>query len=140
MTGREIIIVGKKYDNEDLYRQTYIYIQKIIPELVMKNQKVYNITYLNKILHLDGLEISIENEKVINIRLFGIHPNCDPDTDNYCLPDFKKGVKFSDKYLNLIYKNVKTYYLDSCYFNPPRKYLHYSDEMNSFKLDTKENI
>jgi hypothetical protein len=61
----------------------------------------------------------------MNVRLFGFHPNCDPNTDNFCLPDFKKDVKFSSEYLKTIITNIETYYLDSSYFNPLGKHLRY---------------
>jgi len=110
---------------KSLYRKTYIFINTIIPNRVVQDKNVFKITHLGKQLHIDGFEICTENEKVINVRLFGIHPNCDPDTDNFCLPEFKKGVVFTADYLNLITTNIQTYYLDNCFFNPTGKDLRY---------------
>lgn len=119
------IIIGTSDKKKVLTRKTYIFIQKIIPNRVIQGKRVYQITYLDVMYHLDGFEVSVENDKVINVRVFGFHPNCDPNTDNFCLPDFKKGVIFTKEYLNTIITNIKTYYLDSSYFNPKGKDLRY---------------
>lgn len=118
------LVVGK--ETKELFcKKTHIFINKIIPNRVIKDKNVYEITHLDSMFHLGGFEVSTENDKVINIRLFGIHPNCDPDTDNFCLPDFKKGIDFTTDYLNLLKTNIQTYYLDNCFFNPTGKKLRY---------------
>jgi hypothetical protein len=81
-------------------------------------RNVYRIKYLDELYHLDGFSITTENDKVMYVRVFGYHPNCDPDTDIFCLPDFKKGVYFTKEYLDVIITNIQTYYLDNCFFNP----------------------
>ena len=101
-----------------LYKQTHLFIQTITPTRIIQNKKVFEITHIDELYHLDGFEISTEKEKILNVRLFGFHPNCDPDTDIFCLPDFKKGIEFNQSSLNMIITNIKTYYLDSSYFNP----------------------
>ena len=118
------LLVGEE-TKEPLYRKTHIFITRIIPNRVIKDKNIYEITYLSRMFHLEGFEVSTENDKVMNIRVFGFHPNCDPNTDNFCLPDFKKGHYFTVDYLNLIKTNIQTYYLDSCFFNPTGKQLKY---------------
>lgn len=118
------LIVGRD-TKKQLYKKTHIIINQIIPNRVIKDKNVFNITYLDEMFYLDGLEISTENDKVINVRVFGFHPNCDPNTDNFCLPDFKKGVFLTEDYLKLILTNIETYYLDNCFFNPTGKQLRY---------------
>ena len=125
------LVVGDR-GNKDLYRISYIYIQKIIPDRVIIDKNVYEITYIDERYHLDGFEITTENDKVHIVKVFGFHPNCDPDTDNFCLPDFKKGVEFTSEYLNMILTNIKTYYLDNCFFNPTGRKLRYEKMRSIF--------
>jgi len=131
-----ILTVGEKSD-KSLYKKTYIYIEKLIPNRVVMNKNAYEITYIDKMYHLDGFEVSTENDKVINIRLFGFHVNCDPNTDIYCLPEFKKGVNLTPEYLNLIITNIQTYYLDNCFFNPTGKLLRY-EKMKSMYVQLNQ--
>lgn len=118
------LVIGRD-GKKSLYRKTHIFINQIIPNRVIMNKNVFKITYLDEQYHLDGFEVSTENDKVMNVRVFGFHPNCDPNTDNFCLPDFKTGVFFTSDYLKLILTNIETYYLDNCYFNPTGKQLRY---------------
>lgn len=118
------LVVGRD-GRKNLYKKTHIFINQTIPNRVIRDKNVHEITYLDEMFHLDGFEISTENDKVMNVRVFGFHPNCDPNTDNFCLPDFKKGVLLTDKYLKLILTNIQTYYLDNCFYNPTGKQLRY---------------
>ncbi len=120
----EPIIIGSAVGKE-LYKKTYIYIKEIIPNRVILDKNAFRITHLDKMFYLDGFEVTTENDRVKNVKIFGNHPNSDTVTDIFCLPDFKKGVFFTDKYLNLIFTNIQTYYLDNCYFNPTGKELRY---------------
>lgn len=129
----DVYLVVGDADKKIIYKKTHIYIKKIIPNRVIMNKNVYRITYISKMYHMDGFEISTENDKVSNIRIFGFHPNCDPETDIFCLPDFKKDVHLTDNYLNLIMSNIQTYYLDTCFFNPIGKNLRY-EKMKSIYI------
>ena len=126
------LIVGSD-TGKSLYKKTHIFINQVIPNRVIKEKNVYKITYLDEMFYLDGFEISTENDKVMNVRVFGFHPNCDANTDNFCLPDFKKGVFLTDEYFKLILTNIQTYYLDNCFFNPTGKQLRY-EKMKSMYI------
>jgi hypothetical protein len=126
------LVVGNS-TRKSLYKKTHIFIKKIIPNRVILDKNVHQITYINEIYHLDGFEISTENDKVMNVRVFGYHPNCDPDTELFCLPDFKTGVYLTKEYIELIATNIQTYYLDNCFFNPTGKQLRY-EKMKSMYI------
>jgi len=119
-------------EHKDLFKITHIFIQKIIPDRVIMYKNAYEITHIDPRYHLDGFEVSTENDRVINIRIFGFHPNSDPQTDNFCLPDFKIGVYFTAEYLSMILTNIKTYYLDNCFFNPTGRLLQYKKMKSMF--------
>ena len=117
-------IVGSS-NGKDLYKKTHIFITKLIPNRVILNKNVYRITHIDERYHMDGFSLTTENDKVLYVRVFGYHPNCDPDTDIFCLPDFKKDIYLTKEYLDLIISNIQTYYLDNCYFNPTGRKLRY---------------
>jgi len=117
-------IVGDS-NGKELYKKTHIYITKIIPNRIIMDKNAYEITYVNEMYHLDGFTITTENDKVLYVRVFGYHPNCDPDTDVFCLPDFKKGIYLTKEYLDIVITNIQTYYLDNCFFNPIGKNVRY---------------
>jgi len=130
------LVVGNR-GRKDLYKMTYVYIQKIIPDRVIMNKNAYEITHIDERYHLDGFEVTTENDKVHIVRVFGYHPNSDPDTDNFCLPDFKKDVYLTSEYLSMIFTNIKTYYLDNCFFDPTGRRLRYK-KMKSMYVQLNE--
>lgn len=108
-----------------LIEVTYIFIRKITPKKVIKKHNVYEITYLDPVFILSGFEVTTENNLVKTIKVFGYHPNRDPDTHLYCLPDYKRNKIFDQKFFELIVNNIETYYLDSCFFTPLTNQLRY---------------
>jgi len=114
------------YDNDlPLVEKVYIYEGQITPTRMIKNKNVYEITYLHPQFFINGFMVMTEQNFVSNITLFGYHPNRDPDTCLYCLPDYKKGVKFDQKYFEMLLTNIKTYYLDDCFYTPPKNQVEY---------------
>ena len=109
------------------YRKTHLFVGKIFPDMIIKDRTAYEITFIDESLVLQGFTITTytEDNKIACINLFGDHPNCDPDTNTYCLPDAKVGMEFNSGILNLLMQNFKTYYLDSAYFVPDSKDLEY---------------
>jgi hypothetical protein len=103
----------------------HVYEGVIIPDRMIKGKNVYEIIEIDELLHINGFIVITENELVYNVILLGYHPNRDPDTKQYCLPDRKKKVKFDQSYLDMLLTNIKTYYLDDCYWVPPKGKVKY---------------
>jgi hypothetical protein len=104
--------------NSELYEKHHLYIGKIIPNRLIKNKNLFEITFLDKVYFINGFDVVTENDKVRRVHLFGFHPNRE-DNGLYCLPDEKKNKIFTEEYFNILLSNIKTYYFDSCYFKPP---------------------
>lgn len=123
------------------YRKTHLFIGKIHPDVVIKDRNAFEITFLDESLVLQGFAITTytKDHQISCINLFGDHPNCDPDTNTYCLPDEKIGMKLNETSLSLLIKNFKTYYLDSAYFIPHNKDLEYTKLQSiSVQFNSKE--
>lgn len=109
------------------FRKEHIFICTIIPDTVVKDGSAYEIIHLNQSMHLKGFLITtyLKEDQIITINLFGEHPNCNLDTNAYCLPEYKKGMTFNKETLSLLLKNFKCYYLDTAYFIPGKNLLEY---------------
>ena len=109
------------------FRKTHIFLGRIIPSTIIKDKNAYEITYIDESLYIEGYAITTytEGNIVTTINLFGEHPNNDPNTNTYCLPDHKKGMKLDESFLTLLLSNFKTYYYDDAYFIPDRKLVDY---------------
>jgi len=123
------------------FRTTFIYLGQIIPDTVIKERAAFKITHLDRSLYLQGFAITTytKQDRIYCINLFGEHPNCDPNTNAYCLPEQKKNLELSEDVLLMLIKNFKTYYLDNCYFIPQQKDLEYK-KLQSINIQfNKEN-
>jgi hypothetical protein len=109
------------------FRKTYLFIGNITPTTVIKDRNAYEITFIDDCLTIKGFSITTytTEDKIMCINLFGEHPNCDPDTNVYCLPEEKVGRELNELNFNLLLTNLKTYYLDCAYFVPDKKDLEY---------------
>lgn len=112
--------------NDRLFVETsYIYLGRIIPNRVIKQKNVYEITYLHPFYFIEGFVVITENNKVNRIVIFGYHPNRDGKSGLYCLPNYKINVIFSEDYFKILLSNIKTFYLDSCHLTPRADHLKY---------------
>ena len=119
-----IVIWGHNNDLP-LIEKIYLYEGQITPTRMIKNKQVYEITYLHPQFFINGFMVTTEQDFVRHITLFGYHPNRDPETNFYCLPKYKKGVKYDEKYYEMLLTNIKTYYLDDCFYTPPKNQVEY---------------
>lgn len=122
------------------FKQEYhIYEGHITPDTMIKSRKAYEITYLHHLFVINGLVVITENDLVLNVLLMGIHPNRDPETKMYCLPKYREKKKFTKEYFERLLKTIKTYYLDDCYFQPPKEYVRYKPlKSMSIQLNQEE--
>ena len=109
------------------FRKTHIFLGRIIPTTIIKDKNAYEITYIDESLYIEGYAITTytEDNVVSCINLFGEHPNNDPNTNAYCLPDHKKYMKLDESFLTILLSNFKTYYYDSAHFIPDKKLVDY---------------
>lgn len=119
------IVIWSHNDDLPLVEKCYLYEGQIIPNRMVKDKNVFEITYLNPMFYINGFLVMTENDMVRTITLFGYHPNRDPKTNLYCLPDYKKGVKYDQVYFERLLTNIKTYYLDDCFYTPSHSHVTY---------------
>jgi len=126
-------------DDLPFYQEYHIYEGQITPTTMIKSRKAYDITFLHPLLVIGGLVVLTENELVKNIMIMGIHPNVDPKTKLYCLPEYRKEKKFTQRYFELFLDTLKIYYLDDCYFQPTKQYVTYKPlKSMSIQLNQEE--
>jgi len=103
----------------DLVEKHYLYRCLIIPDRLVKDKLLFEIINLKPLYFIHGFIVIVENTLVRNVLLIGYHPNRDPDTGLYCLQESKRNVPYNDDYVQLLVRNIKTYYLNNCFYIPP---------------------
>lgn len=126
-------------DDLPFIQEYHIYEGHITPDTMIRSRKAYEITFIHPLLVIGGFIVITENELVKNIMIMGVHPNVDPATKLYCLPEYKKNKKFTEKYFSQFVRTLKIYYLDDCYFQPTKEYVKYKPlKSMSIQLNQEE--
>ena len=126
-------------DDLPFIQEYHFYEGHITPDTMIRSRKAYEIKNLHPLLIIRGFIVFTENQLVKNIMVMGIHPNVEPDTKMFCLPDHKLNKKFTERYFTQFMKILKTYYLDDCYFLPTKEYVRYKPlKSMSIQLNQEE--
>ncbi len=109
----------------------------IIPKKLIFEDNVYYITKVDKILIIKSYILELINSKIIRLFLNVKHPNCDPSTNLFCLPEYFINSKITKQRLLLIENLLETYNMNNCFWSP-WKYISYSNNeplssWNNFK-------
>lgn len=135
--GAPSVIGPASYNDLPFIQEYHFYEGQITPDTMIQNREAYEITEIHHFLIIKGLSVHLENNKVKRVEIYGIHPNKDPETNLYCLPNHKLNVEFTDEYVRKLVRNIKIYYLDNCFFQPPSKYVTYK-RLKSMSIQLNE--
>jgi hypothetical protein len=107
-----------KIEGDELLVEYHHYFGKIVPEFIIENGIPKHIVCLNPMYILEGLRIRTVNKKVMDVHIFGIHPNCDLNSGELCLKNDEKGAHISNihAFKNIIVNRLKVYYYNDCHF------------------------
>lgn len=91
----------------------------IIPQRLKYKGKLYKIVHVDKKYIIPCYEILLIDNKVDSIYLKKcIHPNCKPDTAEFCLPPEIRYHLFDKKVQIIIENTLITFNLEHAYFMP----------------------
>jgi hypothetical protein len=92
---------------------------KIIPDKVIISRKIYEITRIDKSLHINGFKIYLDKDKnITEVIVNGKHPNADPRTNVLCLSEEVIGKPLEVVGIPMLYSFISLFNLDHCYFRP----------------------
>lgn len=90
----------------------------LIPEKMIYNGKVHQITGLESKYIIRQYVVKTIDKKIDTVYLNSVHPNCDQNTKQFCIPNILRNHKFNRE-SQLILENILiTFNLDDCYFKP----------------------
>ena len=107
--------------NDNSIMTELLYIEKIKPEKAIKNKNAYDIISIPPQFVVNGFIVSLIKDNIVDhVHIFGLHPNSDLSTKEFCLPDHKKNIEYDEIYYDLLRSNLRTYYLDNAHYIPPK--------------------
>lgn len=91
----------------------------IIPQRLKYKGKLYKIIYVDKKYIIPCYEVLLSDNKINSIYLKkSIHPNCRPDTAEFCIPLQIKDNPFNKQVQTIIENTLITFNLENAYFMP----------------------
>lgn len=90
----------------------------LVPERLVHNKRVCKITGLESKYIIKKYTVKIVNGKIDSVYLDSVHPNCDPNTKQFCIPNILRQQKFNKKTQPILENIIITFNLDDCYFKP----------------------
>jgi hypothetical protein len=89
-----------------------------VPKRMIYQNKLYKIKKFDKKYIIKGYRVDLIDGKLFNIIIDGVHPNADPITNDFCLPDSLYDKEFDKKTRHVIENMLRTFNVDACYFTP----------------------
>jgi len=90
----------------------------LVPERMIYNGKVHKLTGLESKYIIKKYVVKTVNKKIDVVYLNSVHPNCDQNTKQFCMPNILRQHKFNKKTQLVIENILTTFNLDDCYFKP----------------------
>lgn len=93
--------------------------KKIVPNKCIIDNHVYKITRLNPEFIIETFDVIYDKRnKIKSVLLQNRHPNCNPNTNEFCIPTSFKGLDFNDHGLIFISRLLECFNLDHSYNTP----------------------
>lgn len=86
-------------------------------KLIYKNQ-IHEITSIDRKFVIKGYTIKTVNDKIDTVTIKNPHPNANPRTGEFCIPNSLRKLKLDENTLNMINLMLCCFNLDDCYFTP----------------------
>ncbi len=83
---------------------------------------VYDITSVDRDYIIREFDIIVEDMKIKRVILKDKHPNCNPETNEFCLPTEFEGMNLNPSVIPLIEGLLKIYNLENCFYSPWSKF------------------
>jgi len=91
----------------------------IFPDKLLYELKMFNIKIIDQKYIIKSFEIHTVNNKVDKLIITnGKHPNCNPETFEFCIPHFFKTLDLNSDTIQLIKNMLKIFNFQNCYFQP----------------------
>lgn len=89
----------------------------IVPDRAIYDGNLYRMEVSRKFT-LRGFKIRSVNDKINQIFIKGTHPNANPRTREFCLPNKLRKQPLNSETTNIIQTIMRCFNLDDCYFTP----------------------
>ncbi|MHA1802245.1 MAG: hypothetical protein ACTSWJ_10955 [Candidatus Heimdallarchaeaceae archaeon] len=98
-------------------REEVFFDRIIIPDRAIYDGMLYRMNIDRKFI-LKGYKVKSINKKIDQIFVKGTHPNANPRTREFCIPNKLRKYSLNSETTNVIQTIMRCFNLDDCYFTP----------------------
>jgi len=98
--------------------KNHIVRQVNVPSKLIFRNEIYEILNLDRKFVIKGYEIKTVDNKIDTVTLKNPHPNANPRSGEFCIPNTLRKHKITDNTINMIDSMICCFNLDDCYFTP----------------------
>jgi len=92
--------------------------ETILPDKLIYDSNLYKIEITDPDYIINGFQVYTEKNKIQKIKLNCYHPNCNPKSKEFCIPDCVKNLELNKESIHLITNMLKLFNFDSSYYQP----------------------
>ena len=92
--------------------------EMIFPDKLIYDHSFYKIKVTDPDYVINGFQVYTEENKIQKIKLNCSHPNCNPNTKEFCIPDCVKNLEINEESLKTIISMLKLFNFDNSYYQP----------------------
>lgn len=89
----------------------------IIPDRAIYNRRLYKMVAETKFI-IKGFKVTIINGKIFKVNIRGKHPNANPKSRDFCIPNVLRKLPLNEESETLIHNKLSCFNLDDCYYTP----------------------
>jgi hypothetical protein len=90
----------------------------IAPQKIIHNGDIYQIIDYPYEYFIKGYKITLMDGRIDDVHINGKHPNAQPGTGEFCLPNELRKIPFNSKTKQFLETILSQYNLNNCYFTP----------------------
>jgi len=90
----------------------------IVPKKMIYRNSLFRITDIDPKYVIRKYTVRLVDGKIDSVYLDSIHPNSDPDTNEFCIPFELRNLPLNEQSIEYIEHMINIFNLDNCYFTP----------------------
>lgn len=88
------------------------------PQKIIHNGSVYRIIKYPRKYFIRGYKLTLINGKIDNVHIKAAHPNAQPSTGKFCIPNELRKMPYNHNTQKLLEIILGQFNLNNCYFTP----------------------
>lgn len=90
----------------------------LVPSQMIYKKELYEICDIDNKYIIRKYKVLFDNKKIYEVFIDALHPNSNPSSGEFCIPNDLKQCDFDDISQSILENILITFNIDDCYFTP----------------------